>query len=306
MWWFPGTGFNARVLDNGRLHINMFGNTVDPYTGKLVIDRAEMRQLFPLKRSPDLSGAVLSSTDIYLPFSEIANAPRDARLRTMLDIYDTNNKNLLHTFGSTVRQNNTFGQVAGFSNYSPSSLQIELNTAANKGKVLFYPYPEELFRLNSLNTEKVVNDIQEEILKALKGESNELLSFFPNLNKSQQNAVLEEIKDMAGKIKAGSENYETGLSKLSSSLKPDIKEIIANTDKYPAMKVAEDLMRNPTQATLDAFNNFYSKIPGFRPIRFDEHGQLIGYFPTVVYKKNGGNLLQRKRRSFRLQGWYRR
>lgn len=87
---------------------------------------------------------------------------------------------------------------------------------------------------------------------------------------------MEEIKDMAGKIKAGSEDYKTGLSKLSSSLKPDVKEIIANTDKYPAMKVAEDLMRNPTQATLDAFNNFYSKIPGYRPIRFDEHGQLVG------------------------------
>lgn len=81
---------------------------------------------------------------------------------------------------------------------------------------------------------------------------------------------------MAGKIKAGSENYETGLSKLRHSLKPDVKEIIANTDKYLEMKVAEDLMTNPTQATLDAFNNFYSKIPGFRPIRFDEHGQLIG------------------------------
>lgn len=87
---------------------------------------------------------------------------------------------------------------------------------------------------------------------------------------------MEEIKDMAGKIKAGSENYETGLSKLRHSLKPDVKEIIANTDKYLEMKVAEDLMTNPTQATLDAFNNFYSKIPGYRPIRFDEHGQLIG------------------------------
>ena len=299
LWGIPGTDFEARFNSKGDLHINMFGNKINYDTGQPIVSSSELRKTLPLRTSPELSGAVLSASDeIPFQYREISEAPRDPNLPTMLDLDDVSNRRLVKKFAKKLREAQDKTAV-NFNDYSPSSLEILYNTAKKPNRRLFYPLPEEdIFNLNELHRSKVKNDVAVELIKAIRDGNN--LDELSKLTKiTNLPEIIAKYRDLVAK---GKRSMKQAVAEAYIEGKFKVDDIIESTGKYPAMKVTNDVLYNPGQESVDAFNAYYQNIPGFRPFRLNNDGEVVGQFPTILYKKNGGRMLQPKWRKNRLKG----
>lgn len=283
-WQIPDTQFNANLLlDNGSFHVNLYNpNGVFNPSGRI------MRQFAPLARAVSdhgsLRGATVSSSDLHIPFIDLAKLSRSNM-----------NNNLPKLTGLTNEQINNLKRLIlssepAWSNYSPSSFREIIYKGSRDRGGLFYPFSESRFTgFNNLWTQSIQSDIR----KFLEGKGKIKLS------SSDLNKFLEEVAKISNEsdrkqiIKDWMHNYST--TGFFDADKNYIN-IAEKSPKYRDLYLGYRLESNPTQTIVDEFNSLFKNIEGYRPFIL-KNNEVYGYWPTIIYKK-GGKLIPKKKENY--------